>query len=326
MCGVSVVVLSTASPVWSQPFRLEQSAPRSATKIKPPAVTASPGPIIPGLRQGAVPQGLTFAPERNRLLISHYFENAPSCISALDVSTGKMTSCVTLEGPDGQRHRGHVGGVAVRNDSLFVASDGQVIRFRLADFASGDPQATARAVSAHRCATNASFCAAASDLLLVGEFAYGKVYPTDSSHHLKDRKGVRKYAWVCGYDSTAPPESPSFVLSVRQRVQGICVSRDRVYLSVSYGRTNRSLIVVYQNPIGKAPHRTVTLSGGATVPLWFLDGVNYVDEIDFPPMSEGIVMVGDRLAVLSESGAGKYLLGGKGPLDRVLLLNVSQFE
>ena len=70
----------------------------------------------------------------------------------------------------------------------------------------------------------------------------------------------------------------------------------------------------------------VKVNSGATVPLWFLDGENYLGEIDFPPMSEGIVMIGDRLAVLSESGAQKYQFGGKGPLDLVVLLDVSRFK
>jgi hypothetical protein len=86
------------------------------------------------------------------------------------------------------------------------------------------------------------------------------------------------------------------------------------------------LIVVYRNPIGDEPHTTVTLSNGNRVPLWFLDGENYLGEIDFPPMSEGIVMIGNQLAVLSESGANKYQFGGKGPVDRVMLLDVSQFK
>ena len=101
---------------------------------------------------------------------------------------------------------------------------------------------------------------------------------------------------------------------------------DRVYLSISYGRANRSLIVVYRNPIGEDAHKLVALRSGDKVPLWFLDGRNYIGEIDFPPMSEGIVMIGEQLAVLSESGAKKYQSGGKGPLDRIVFLDVSRFK
>lgn len=282
--------------------------------------------MIPGLRQGAVPQGLAFAPKQNRLLISHYLTDVPSCISVIDASTGKMTHGVSLKEVDGSPHRGHVGGIAVLNDSLLVASDGRILRFSLADVLRREATRDVRPAAARKCETRADFCTADGDLLLVGEFAYGRKYPTDASHHLTDRAGVRKYAWVCGYAADDPLGRPKCLLSVRQKVQGMCVWDDLVFLSVSYGRANRSRIVVYRNPIGGPAHQTVKTRGGDAVPLWFLDAKNYVGEIDFPPMSEGIVPVGDRLAVLAESGAERYLAGGMGPLDRILLLDLSRFS
>jgi len=314
------------SVAFCQQTRINQSPPRSSSKIKPPSVSAWPGPVIPGLRQGAIPQGITFAPDQKRILISHYFDQDPACISVLNAATGDMVSCITLQEPSGELHRGHVGGIAVVEESLFVASHGQILEYKLADFVSRRAPSTVRATATRKCETKASFCTATSGLLFVGEFAYGKDFPTDSSHHLNDRKGVRKQAWVCGYDITKEFGQPQCVLSVRQKVQGMCVSGDRVYLSVSYGRTNRSLIVVYRNPIGEDPHKMVALRSGDEVPLWFLDGNNYVGEIDFPPLSEGIVMIGEKLGVLSESGANKYQSGGKGPLDRLVLLDVSGFK
>jgi hypothetical protein len=228
-----------------------------------------------------------------------------------------MLSVVTLQDTTGKPHVGHVGGIAVLKDSLFVASVGHVLQYPLAGIL---------AVTSRKSETNADFCTATEDFLLVGEFAYGKKYPTHASHHVKDRKGINKSAWVCGYDRRDPLGRATCVLSVRQKVQGMCVAGDRVFLSVSYGRANRSRVVVYRNLIGKPAHKMVKLRSGEPVPLWFLDGQNYLGEIDFPPMSEGIVMIGKRLAVLSESGADKYQLGGKGPLDRVLLLDVSRFK
>ncbi|MDA7878995.1 hypothetical protein N9Z47_04220 [bacterium] len=43
-------------------------------------------------------------------------------------------------------------------------------------------------------------------------------------------------------------------------------------------------------------------------------------------MSEGIVMIGDRLAVLFESGADKFKNGGQEPVDRVMSIDVTQFK
>jgi hypothetical protein len=42
-------------------------------------------------------------------------------------------------------------------------------------------------------------------------------------------------------------------------------------------------------------------------------------------MSEGITMIDDRLAVLSESGAEKYQQGGLGPLDHIVLIDLEEY-
>lgn len=306
--------------------KLTQEKPRSFSKLNLASVKSTRGPVIPGLRQNAVPQGLAWHAASKRMLVSHYFERSPSCVSVLDSDTGRLVAVVGLREKSGEPHRGHAGGIAVAGDRLFVASDGYVLQFEMAAFLGKKPPESVDAKQIRKCETAASSCTTTDDLLLVGEFAYGRDYPTHASHHLKDRKGVRKFAWVCGYDLTDPLGPPSCVLSVRQKVQGMCVSGDLVFLSVSYGRRNRSRIVVYRNPIGRPAHRKAKLQDGRTVPLWFLDGENYLGEIDFPPMAEGIVMVKNRLAVLAESGAEKYQSGGRGPLDVILSLDVSSFD
>ncbi len=325
LCCAFLVGLAHSVEACGQQARFSQSVPRNPTGLKQPSVTTAAGPVIPGLQQGAVPQGIAFVPKNNVMLISHDFGKAASCVSVIDVATGKMSSHVTLQDQTKQPHYGHVGGIVAVKDSLFVASDERVLHYNLTDFVTLNPRSPVSATASWKSETKASFCTTAPGLLLVGEFAYGLKYRTKPSHHLTDRMGVRKFAWVCGYDVNHPMADPTCVLSVRQRAQGMCVSGDRVYLSISYGRSKRSLIAVYRNPIGKDAHQRVEVIPGKEIPLWFLDGKNYIGEIDCPPMSEGIAMVGDQLAVVFESGADQYQLGGQGPVDRVLLLDVSQF-
>jgi len=303
---------------------LTQELPRPFSSLQPPSVPFDQGPVIPGLHQNAIPQGLTYVPAKDRIIISHYFDQAPSRVSVVDNSDGKITSSIVLKENLRKLHYGHVGGVATWNGSLWIASDGRVLRYALEPLLADDPPATAVPIAVYPAETKASFCTATADALFVGEFAYGFSHRTDGSHHVKDRKGVNKYAWVCGYSADDPMGKPKCVLSVRQRVQGMHVTDERVFLSLSYGRRNRSTIVVYRNPLRETPHSKVATRDGTTVPLWYLDGKNYLTEIDFPPMAEGITMIGNRLAVLSESGASKYQHRGKGPLDSILLLHVEK--
>lgn len=326
-CGLALLVvfgLLGSGCASGQASPLRQSPARDSSGTRSVSVKSLPGLVIPGLQQDAVPQGIAFDKLRKRVIISHYFDKAPSCLSVLDSESGELLSSPTLLEQSGKPHRGHVGGIAVLDDFLFVSSDGRVMRYPLAEMFSEVPAVTVRASGDQKCETKASFCTASKDHLWVGEFVYGKKYPSDLSHHLMDRKGIKKYAWVCGYDRDDPLGAPTCVLSVRQKVQGMCVYEGRIFLSVSYGRSKRSKIVIYRNPIGTAAHRMARLQSGVRVPMWFLDGENYLGEIDFPPMSEGIVMIGERLAVLSESGATKYQFGGCDPLDRLLLLDVGE--
>ncbi len=316
----SLVTSRTLFAETQQPFT--QVSPRDFSTLKPPSVPFDQGAIIPGLRQGGIPQGITYVHEQDRILISHYLDGAPSRISVVDNSNGKMISSLVLkEGPT-KFHYGHVGGIAALDGSLWVASEGKVFQYDLKPFLTKSPSAVVVPVAVRQAETKASFCTATDDTLFVGEFAYGSRYPTDPSHHVKDRNGIEKYAWVCGYSAEHATGKPKFVLSVRQRVQGMHVTHSRIFLSLSYGRRNRSTIVIYGNPLGEPPLAKATLSDGTTVPLWYLDGKNYQTEIDFPPMAEGITMIGGRLAVLPESGATKYQDGGKDPLDAILLLHV----
>lgn len=302
---------------------LTQAEPRELGDLKPPSVLFELGPVVPGLRDGWIPQGLAYAATQDKLFISHYGKDRPSVVSVIDRDSGKITAAVALKESAEKFHTGHVGGVAVLDDWICVASEGKIFRYQLGPLLKeNDPPGFVTPVATRKCETKASFCTATDEHLLVGEYGYGLLFTTDRLHHVTDRKGVKKRAWVCGYAKGDLQGKPRFVISVRQRVQGMCVAGERVFLSLSYGRSNRSTIVEYRNPIGEKAHSKAKLSDGSEVPLWFLDGENYVREIDFPPMSEGIAMVGRRLAVLSESGATKYLKGGQGPLDRLLMLDV----
>jgi hypothetical protein len=125
--------------------------------------------------------------------------------------------------------------------------------------------------------------------LWVGEFVLdGKVKPKHP-HHLKDRTGADKHAWVAGYrlDANDDPVrvkgrkgvAPDAVLCVRQKVQGLAFLGGHVILSVSHGRRNDSTLAVYRDPLRKGnskPHAVVKVCGGRAAPLWFLDGKNRV--------------------------------------------------
>ncbi|HUQ68660.1 MAG TPA: hypothetical protein VM165_04000 [Planctomycetaceae bacterium] len=330
-----ILLLGTAWPSQAEPvprlIRLEQAPPRLKAQAKLPPV-ATLGPVIPGLRQGAVPQGLAYWKRQNWLFVSCYFDDdRPSVVTAMDVRTGQQVRCLTLLEPSGKPHRGHVGGLAISGKSLWVGS-GVVYRLPLDELQKAEAVAAVRLRDPFRAESTAAFLGCHEQLLWVGEFVLDDEIKGRPAHHLRDRNGADKYAWITGYrlgaddDLVIPAGNtepvPAAVLSIRQKAEGMAVDDEHIVLSISYGRDNKSTLAVYENPWKTeraSPHRTVKVAR-STVPLWFLDGQNRIKEVDYAPMSEGIALVNDRLAVMTESGAAKYQKGGKTPVDNIIYL------
>jgi len=68
------------------------------------------------------------------------------------------------------------------------------------------------------------------------------------------------------------------------------------------------------------------LPNNKNIPLRYLDGKNHIHTVEFPPMSEGIAYINDKLAILTESVAKKYQKGGKGPIDNIIYMKDSMWK
>lgn len=95
---------------------------------------------IPGLSDGACPQGITtyaakytvtgsdgkeIKKEQNYFFISSYFKDQPSRIYVVGQDTGEV-GYVTLKNEDGSDYTGHCGGIATNGVTLWVSSDDTV--------------------------------------------------------------------------------------------------------------------------------------------------------------------------------------------------------
>lgn len=306
---------------------LQQAPPRDISASLQVPDDAIVSHVIPGLGQGAVPQGMSYAAEFDVLLTSHYFDKAhPSSIVAIDWETGEARHTAKLQEPGGEDHYGHVGGIVVDSSALWLASDAYLYRYDLQEvLTSNTVMAMARFKT--EATQGVAFCSSYDGKVWAGEFALPGKYPTDPAHHLEARDADLRHGWISGYDPALGFElPPGQVLSIPDRAQGLVATEDYIFLSISYGRRNPSSIEIYRNPLAQAPHRITATSTGAQVPLWFLDGLNHVRSIELPPMAENIAIIDGKLAVLFESGADKFRLFGKPPLDHILLLDVAELH
>src|SRR3954451_17164276 len=96
-----------AAAALPEPVRLKQEGPRKLGKLKLPRPHAV-GPTIPGLKQGAVHQGLALWEKQCWFLLSCDFaDGRPSVVTAVDAKTQKLVRCLTLVESGGKGHAGH---------------------------------------------------------------------------------------------------------------------------------------------------------------------------------------------------------------------------
>ncbi len=183
------------------------------------------------------------------------------------------------------------------------------------------------------------FAASSENFLYIGEFRnQRKRYQTKPSHVYTTPDGGKNFALMACFavdeqsgDIQKTPGSPglpdtvypSFFISIPDEVQGAAFFDKHVVLSQSYGRRNISRLSVYRNPFGSMPVDFFSFTNIFRVPVRHLDGTNHVKTINAPPMTEGIAVARDSLAVLFESGAGKYRKSAWLPQDRIQLLDLA---
>ena len=296
--------------------------------------------LVPALAGKMIPQGMDIWEERGWLLISGYFPNTDisdcSVLVAVDMETGAYVGEYYLTNSDGTPHSSHAGGVAVTDKNVYIANGSKLYRIPLTEILNAGQCGKITIADEIPVPVRASFCNYSGGYLWVGDFQYGTSYPTDEFRHMKNREGKTYLAWTVGYKLDESTENgikkkamvegsyatPDVILSMTERIQGFAVTDLYVALSQSYGRTNKSTILLYQNPIGDAPHSAATLNG-EKVPVYFLDGKLSAGSVTAPPMSEGLAAMDGKIYILFESGADKYANGGgKDPTENVWILNL----
>lgn len=292
------------------------------------------GPVVPGLKQGLIPQGMTYVKEKNWLVISSYRDNKqPSLLSIVDLGTGKLVKTLVMHSTDSTPYTGHAGGVTASASHLWVASDNKVYQLDLADVVKAEDGGKAVFKNTFPTETKASYIVYAEGVLWVGEYADGTDYPTSETHYLKNTENKTNKSWAGGYkldpatDTIAKSQPnaadgkliPDVILSTPDKIQGMELHQGSFLLSQSGGRSNDSMLLGYANPLANKPDTEVTV-GSTKVPVYLFDGKTRKDAVILPPMSEGLVSRDGKIGVLFESGAEKYS-NGSFPIDLVYWLD-----
>lgn len=304
------------------------------------------GPVIPGLFQAAIPQGLAYLPEGDLFVVSNYmFDGRTATLTLTAASPAPETAndprlkTIWIYNNDGSPHMGHMGGVAVSHRALWIASSAHFYRVPLSHIMQAEDGAELKLPEPLSTEVTCSTAAYSEGVLYIGEFRSSDgSYSTPKSHTFTSEDGTQNHALMAAFqldestDALAPHHidetrknkrfvKPDFFISIPDEVQGAAFIRDHIVLSRSYGRTNNSRLSVYQSPLDEPPDHTFTFPNDHTVPVRLLDESRHRKTIVAPPMTEGITAFSGALALLFESAADKYRRTSRYPQDRIHIIS-----
>ena len=266
----------------------------------------------PGLGDGFVCQGIAVSETDGKYFVSGYMaDDSPSRIYVTDADNNSYY--VTLNKADGEAFRGHAGGIAYTNGTLYIANGSKVYPLSASAVLSaknGDAVTMDEGIDVNNAA---SFVYTDDTYLYVGEFHDGGKYVTE---HPYDTAEGAHFAIVSKY-ALNDLSKPEKVYSIRNKVQGICFTPDgKVVMSTSYGLAD-SVYYVYNE--AEAVDSGKTLDGA---PVYYLDKLER--EVKGPAMSEDLDYTGGKVITLTESASNKYIFGKVFFANKIVSLDLSK--
>ena len=156
---------------------------------------------IPGLSEGLIPQGLCYDENTKEFLVTGYrSDNQPSQISVVGKESGEEVKRVGLLDRDGKEYCGHVGGISLKGNYLYVAGSEGLLVYSYKDLKAAASGETIQALGIFSTATEddklgVAFTHVEGSYIYVGEFYRESNYPTPDSHKYTTAAGALRLLW-----------------------------------------------------------------------------------------------------------------------------------
>ncbi|MBR6476518.1 MAG: hypothetical protein IKS98_13890 [Lachnospiraceae bacterium] len=271
---------------------------------------------IPDINSGFIAQGLTYDDRSDCFFMTGYMnDKSSSPIYMVEKSTNKFVKKLLMQNPDGSEFHGHAGGMTVHGDYIYVAGSGDscLYVFSYEDAIKASDNSTLKSIGTFPMPDDMSVAFTSSDenVIYAGEFYRAENYKTAENHKMTTSAGDYNQALMFAYrfsdsaDALFGIETEPFeVYSITDLVQGMDTYNGKIYLSTSYG-VAFSHIYVYDKPQSK---KNLEIAG-LTLPLYELDSASLSNTFKYPPMSEEIVCIDERIYTMCESASNKYIFG-----------------
>lgn len=265
---------------------------------------------IPGLGDGFIPQGFCYSDAVGAWLCCGYLsDGGPSRVYVIG-NDGKLLKTLSIKRENGDDYTGHAGGISASGEHVWISNQKKAFHLTAAAINAAEDGGVVSFDGYFGVNVNASFTFSDEDCFWIGEYHSGEKYKTRDENHRTSPDGSEYGAMIYGYarDDSMPygvdPEKPVIALSVRDIVQGFCVtSSGRYVLSTSAGLASSHLYIY--DCTNTQSTDTVTY-GGREIPLYYLDSKTAADTVTLPHMSEDLDYHDGMVCIAFEAGAKKY--------------------
>lgn len=269
---------------------------------------------IPSVNGGYVQQGLAYF-DGVFYITAYRTDGGASAIFAVDANTGKEIKSIKLADVNGEKFCGHVGGIAVNENYVYIADKTGLVTYLKEDADRCESGGEIRAQGTFSTqgeddGLGVAFVHIENGSIFAGEFYREENYPTRDSHKYTTNAGDENGALILEFKLDANAQYGILdkierAYSVKGLVQGMCFDpKGRICLSTSYA-TAFSHISIY----GEAKKEGEITVLGQNTERYVLDSSCLEEEIKIPPMSEEIAVADGKLYVMCESASNKYIFG-----------------
>ena len=290
---------------------------------------STPSTVIPGLKNGEnmVPQGIAYY--KNKFLITSYFNDAsgtkkPSMIFVINSTSGKLVEEYKMRYDDGENSfdiTGHVGGIAVSGDNIYVADGKYIYYIKAENMNNGIATATARkkisGMNGFSSDVSCSYVTITDGILWTGNFydGYDSRYkkPANSSNNSVvlgfSLNGMGDETEWQAFNQKTQPDVKIDIPDKIENIQCATVYNKKLILTTSFGRKNTSKLYVT----------------GISDNFKFMDSTT--NTFTGLPMMEGSVIKDGYMYGINESGAyyyNGYAELSKDPTDVVWKYNLGK--
>lgn len=290
----------------------------------------------PGLDTKYVQQGLAYHKEDDTFLFSGYMSDKSNSRIYV-VNEEREVGHVLLIKENGKKFTGHVGGISVHNDFVYISNSSKVYVMSYSELIENAYKDEVQSMSMKSFDVNndGSFAFANEDGLWVGEFHYSDLYTTDESHHGETVGGDYHAAWLSHYEYATgendDPEAAKFglksfipkkIITIRDKVQGFTISTSGKMIASCSWNIYHSYLYVYSPLDLEKVDKTVTINE-KEVPVYDLDSRYEEKVLRMPPMSEGLAYNDGNVYISFESASAKYRIANMYPVTHLMAYPVN---